>query len=164
MRSSGASGSLQQSQGRDRALLLLPAQAEVCFVLAARCTHSWNTPGCVHACTCPARNKVSWRRGVLPVHLATGRKEEQPQHLLILSCCRGGTSRDPSSHVQLQEQLLYPGPQFCSPFTLTQPHRNPFPSTRVVAAPSRRQGSRWWHCTAPCPSATAKDRAGETST
>lgn len=109
MRSTGASVSLQKSQGWGRAFLLLSLQAEVSFLRAAHCTHTWNVPGCVHACTCPARNKISCRRDVLPVHPGMDRKEKQPQNLLILSCCRCGTSHGPHSHVQLQKQLLYPG-------------------------------------------------------
>lgn len=110
MRSTGASVSLQQSQGWARALLLLSSLCRLKFLLlAACCTHTWNVPGCVGACTCPARNKILCRRDVLPVPPGMDRKEEQPQYLLILSCCRGATSHKPNSHVRLQNQLLYPG-------------------------------------------------------
>lgn len=101
--------SLHQSQGQGRALLLLSLQAEVSFLLAACCTHTRNVPGCVHACTCPAGNKISCRRDVLPVHPGMDRREKEPQNLLILNCCRCGTSHGPNSHVQMQKQLLYPG-------------------------------------------------------
>lgn len=108
MRSTGASVSLQQSQGWGRALLLLSLQAEVSFLLAASYTHTWKVPACAHACTCPARNEISCRRDVLLVHPGMDRKGKQPQNLLILNCCRCGTSHGPNSHIQLQKQLLHP--------------------------------------------------------
>lgn len=151
-RSTGASMSLQPSQ----AMFLFSLQAEISFLQAARCTHTRNVPGCVHACTCPARNRVSGRIDVLPVHPCVDRKEKQPQNLLILGCCKHGTCCGPKSHDQLPEQLLYPG-SVLLPFT---------PSTAPPKSTSQhpQQGQWWWHYVAPCSSATTKDRAGESST
>lgn len=142
MRSSRASVSLQQSQGWGRALLLLSLQAEVSFLLVACCTDTWNVPGCVHACTCPARTKISCRRDVLPVHAAMDRKEKQPQNLLILSCCRRGTSHGPNSHIQLQKQLLYPGSVLLPLHPQHSPtkFRSPAPVQWVLPAAGRDHG------------------------
>lgn len=112
MRSIKASVSLQPSQ----ALFLFSLQAEISFLWAACCTHARNVPGCVRACTCPARSKISGRRDVLPVHPSVDRKEEWPQDLLILGCCKHGTSCGPKSHDQLPKQLLYPS-SVLLPFT-----------------------------------------------
>lgn len=59
-------------------------------------------------------------------------------------------------HDQLPEQLLYPG-SVLLPFT---------PSTAPPKSTSQhpQQGQWWWHCVAPCSSATTQDRAGESST
>lgn len=78
-----------------------------------------------------------------------------------LSCCRHGTSHGPNSHIQLQNQLLYPGSGSSSP---ARPRQIPFPSTGVWVLQAAGRDHGGGTVCSPCPSATAKGRAAENST
>lgn len=88
-------------------------------------------------------------------------KGETDTKLVHLSCCRHGTSHGPNNHIQLQNQLLYPGSGSSSP---ARPCQIPFPSTGVWVLQAAGRDHGGGTVCSPCPSATAKGRAAENST
>lgn len=81
--------------------------------------------------------------------------------LVHSSCCRHGTIQGLKSHIQLQNQLLYPGSGSPSP---ARPHQIPFPSTCVWVLQAAGRDDGGDIACGPCPRATATGRAAENST